>query len=95
MTQSLRAGRAGHRWRTLQANLRMQRRPCHLCQQAIDYRLRYPHPDSFSVDHVVPLSEAPHLAEDPANLAASHLRCNVSRGARDPKPTLGATSRQW
>lgn len=62
---------------------------------AIDYTLRSPDPGSFSVDHAAPRSVAPHLAEDPANLRAAHRRCNTSRGTRDPKPSLGTTSRNW
>ena len=79
----------------LSANLRAMGRPCSICSMPIDYSLRYPHPDSFSVDHAKPRSTHPHLAEDPANLLPSHLRCNVSRGTRDPKPPIGHTSRNW
>lgn len=89
------AGRAGHNWRKLVANLRAARRPCWICGQPIDYHLRYPDPASFSADHAAPLSTHPHLAEDPGNLRASHLRCNTTRGARAPQPTLGTNSRNW
>lgn len=89
------AGRSGHNWRKLVANLRAQRRPCWICGQPIDYRLRWPDPASFSADHAAPLSTYPHLAEDPSNLRASHLRCNTSRGAREPKAQIGITSRNW
>jgi hypothetical protein len=63
---------------------------------AIDYSLAWPHPDSFSTDHYPhPRVTHPHLAEDPSNLAAAHLRCNQSAGDRPASPSLGATSRDW
>lgn len=89
------AGRRGRRWETLKANLRAQRRPCWLCGQPIDYTLQWPDLGSFSVDHRTPREDAPHLAEDPANLAAAHLGCNTTRGKRDPSPSLGSSSRRW
>ena len=89
------AGRKGHNWRKLTANLRAQRRPCWLCGQPIRYDLAWPHPDSFSTDHVAELVNHPELAEDPTNLRAAHLLCNTSRGARAPKPSIGTTSRHW
>lgn len=89
------AGRRGRRWRTLVANLRAKHDPCWLCGQAIDYDLPTDDPRSFEADHIRPLSTHPHLAEDPNNLAASHRKCNRSRGNRDPSPGLGATSREW
>lgn len=89
------AGRSGFRWVKLKANLRAQRRPCWLCGQPINYDLPADDPESFSVDHMKPRSTHPHLAEDPSNLGATHLRCNKSRGVREPQPTIGATSRNW
>jgi len=89
------AGRSGGRWRDLKANQRAKRLPCWICQQAIDYRLHYPHEDSFSVDHFKHRSTHPHLAEDPANLRSAHLRCNKSRGDRDSQPDLGDIAGVW
>lgn len=91
----LRPGRTGRRWNRLRENLKAQRKPCWLCNQPIDYRLKWPHGGSFSADHVAPLSTHKYLAEDPQNLRAAHLRCNTSRGANAPKNELGQTSRQW
>ncbi len=89
------AGRRGGRWRKLRENLRLQRNPCWLCGQGIDYSLKWPDSRSFSVDHAVPLGKDPTRAEDPGNLRASHLGCNASRQDNDPRPTLGSTSRNW
>lgn len=89
-------GRTSRNFLRLVANLKAQRRPCCRCGLAIDYTLRWPDPDSFSADHYPhPLSTHPHLAEDPANLDAAHLRCNTGAGNREAKPTIGVTSRDW
>ncbi len=89
------AGRRGGRWRKLHAAVKARRAPCWLCGQAIDYTLVWPDPGSFSVDHRLSRSRRPDAAEDPANLAASHLACNQSRGNGNPKPVAGTTSRHW
>lgn len=90
------AGRSGGNWRRLTANQRAKHQPCHICQQPIDYTLTYPNEDSFSVDHIKPRSTHPQLAEEPTNLASSHLRCNKAKQDKaTPKPALGNTSRNW
>jgi hypothetical protein len=89
-------GRRGKRWRRLKAEVRARRAPCCRCGQRIDYRLSFPHPDSFSVDHYpYPLTTHPWLGEDPANLHAAHLRCNQAAGNGRPRPGLGETSESW
>jgi len=89
------AGRTTRRYKQLSRELASRRLPCWLCGQPIDYTLPREHPDAFSVDHAKALSLRPDLAEDPANLRASHSRCNKSRGNRDPKPSLGQQSQPW
>jgi hypothetical protein len=37
--------------------------PCWIYGEAVDYRLRFPHPRSWSLDHVVPISNNPTLAQ--------------------------------
>lgn len=49
--------------------------PCSLCGEAIAYHLAWPHPLSFTADHV--------RAGDPDSpLAPTHAHCNASRGAK-------------
>jgi len=81
--------RTTYRYQKLRAQLRpvheAQQRHCELGRclfrsRFIDYRLRYPHPASWSLDHVVALQDGGALL-DLANTQASHLRCNQSRGA--------------
>lgn len=87
---------SGPRWRKLKANVRARHEPCIRCGQAIDYTLTWPDPGSFSVDHYpYPYATHAHLAEDPANLRAAHLRCNQSAGDGGPTPALGASSELW
>lgn len=101
------AGRAGRRWQRLKAEVKARGRaaktPCCRCERPIDYDLVYPDPASFSVDHYPrPLATHPHLAEDPSNLAPSHLLCNQSAGKRGQvkqpatsERALGITSADW
>ena len=89
-------GRTSSRWFRLRKEVRARHEPCCRCHQPIDYRLLYPHPDSFSVDHYpFALSTHPWLAEDPGNLHAAHLRCNQAGGAKLPPPGLGEPSEDW
>jgi hypothetical protein len=56
---------------------------CHLCGKRVKRYLKYPHPKSASLDHIVPLSwgkKSPgHVW---GNVALAHLRCNQRKGAR-------------
>ena len=83
----------GHRRNVLIKRLRAEGRPCWICVLAgksgvIDYSLRFPHPYSFVVDELVPVSRywlggypsAQAAALDYANLAAAHKCCNEWRG---------------
>lgn len=89
-------GRRGRRWARLKAEVRARRGKCCRCGQPIKYELEWPDPGSFSVDHFPhPLSTHPHLAEDPAALAPSHLRCNQSASDNSPRPGLGVLSQDY
>lgn len=54
---------------------------CHLCGGAIDLTLRYPHPMSYEVDHLVPVSLGGPMY-DPSTCRPAHRRHNGQRGAR-------------
>jgi hypothetical protein len=87
---------SGRRWDVLVSNVRARHEPCCRCGQAIDYRLAYPDPNCFSVDHYpFPISTHPWRAEDPGNLHAAHLVCNQSAGRGRPLPGLGRPSESW
>lgn len=51
---------------------------CYLCAGLIDPALPPFHPDSKTVDHVVPLSRGGQHTMD--NVRAAHLRCNSAKG---------------
>lgn len=98
-------GRSGHAWRQACKQV-FTPNPliCWLCGQPIDKGIKYPHPMSKSVDHVIPISrmrgmspaEQRALALDPANLRPAHLRHNISRGNRMAamRPSV-MPSRNW
>ena len=82
----------GNARRKLRERLRAEGRPCWICKVmgkpgAIDYSLRFPHPYSFVVDELVPVSKyrlggypsAQAAALDYDNLAAAHKCCNEWR----------------
>ena len=53
---------------------------CGICGGSINYRLAHPHPDSWSCDHVIPMSQRPDLALERKNWQPAHLGCNSSKG---------------
>ena len=87
------ARRDKHRRRVAQG-----RPDCALCGQIIDYSLRHPHPDSYSVDHIIPVARG---GEDTyENKQAAHLRCNISKsdGPKERKlkrAVAFVTQRTW
>jgi hypothetical protein len=52
---------------------------------ALAYDVPLGHPDRGCVDHVVPISQAPHLALVRENLAGCCHRCNTAKGGRTPE----------
>ena len=79
------------RWRAIGA-------PCGICGRAIDYSLgmvtdpgsgrRRPHPMSFVVDEIVPVSRG-GSPTDMANTRPAHWICNARRGDGTRPRTLG------
>jgi 5-methylcytosine-specific restriction endonuclease McrA len=68
---------------------------CWLCGEAIDYRLKFPHPRSWSLDHLIPIADNPRLLLEPNNLRSAHLDCNRHRGTEAPSSELGVPSEIW
>lgn len=85
--------RNGRPYRRLVATMKAQRQPCWLCGHDIPPGLDARHPDSFTLDHLVPLSKGGSLL-DPANARAAHRRCNSARGNRTSVRQRRA-SRTW
>ena len=55
---------------------------CALCESELSRDLTWPHPMSRSIDHIVPLARGGEHAQH--NLQWTHLRCNISKGAKTP-----------
>ena len=93
------AGRSTRRYKELRAAFKSKSKanttPCWLCGKPIDYDLPAAHPDCFNLDHAIPRSERPDLAEDPTNFRPSHRICNERRGAADPHIQIGQPSEPW
>lgn len=54
---------------------------CGICRKAVSTVLAWPHPESPSLDHIIPLTED-GSEHDPRNVRLAHLTCNTSRGNR-------------
>jgi 5-methylcytosine-specific restriction endonuclease McrA len=69
--------------------LRTYSHTCHICGHGIDVQLKWPHPMSWTADHIIAVS---HLdTDDPrrwhiSNLTGVHSFCNTSRNNRPLKP---------
>ena len=66
------------------AVIRRTKPPCGICGGDIDYTLRTPHPDSFEVDHIVPLSKGG--TDELANKQAAHRRPTVQPREEQQSP---------
>lgn len=69
--------------------------PCIRCEEPINYSLQYPHPRSWSLEHLIPVSERPELLLDRNNAASSHLTCNSVAGDAEIESELGDLSEVW
>lgn len=81
----------GHRsWRKLRDEYRTecatQKLRCWICNERIDYTLRWPDNMAFEADHIFGVKAHPELALDRSNLAPSHSTCNRKRGATPVDP---------
>lgn len=50
-------------------------RVCGICGKAVDFRLKFPHPLSPCIDHIMPVAKGGHPS-DIANLQLAHMCCN-------------------
>jgi hypothetical protein len=54
---------------------------CGICRRAVNKNLRWPHPRSATIDHIIPLGEA-GSSHTKRNVRCAHLSCNSARGTR-------------
>ena len=59
---------------------------CQLCHKKVNKRLKYPHPLSATIDHIIPVSRNGNHTKDNVHLA--HLICNQRVGIGGVKQTL-------
>lgn len=89
---------SGHRkaQQAFKAQCRARGAGCWLCtEQPIDYDADRYDPNSFQLDHVIPVSVDPSREQDPSNWAPSHRSCNNARNNKPPAPGLGAVTRTF
>lgn len=67
------------------AILRKGQPPCHWCGKPIDYQAKYPAPDSYVVDHVIPLAAGGTDTLD--NKVPAHQACNRDKSDK-PYPNV-------
>lgn len=58
---------------------------CQLCGETVNKKLRWPHPKSWSIDHIVPIFAGGEHSY--ANTQLAHLGCNVAKGHRTKTAT--------
>lgn len=71
------------RWKNLRARLiRTRDHTCHHCGRPLDPRAPANSHNAIEIDHVLPVSVAPELQYDMANLVLSCHACNRAKGDR-------------
>jgi hypothetical protein len=69
--------------------------PCVIDGEPIDYSLQYPHPLSWSLEHIVSVKDRPELLMDRNNWASAHFGCNSMKGPDELVPDTGEPSEDW
>lgn len=62
---------------------------CGICGKPVDFTLKYPHPMSPTVDHIIPVSKGGHPF-DLANLQLAHRCCNRQKGDKVMSDAISA-----
>lgn len=58
---------------------------CGICGRPVDKTLKYPHPLSACIDHIIPIDQGGHPS-DMQNLQLAHWTCNRQKGNRYKAP---------
>lgn len=64
---------------------------CAICGKEVDFTLRYPHPLSPCIDHIIPIAKGGHPS-DLDNLQLAHWTCNRQKSDKLIASTGTATS---
>ena len=98
--------RSDHRYKTMREQYRLEcavRRqpdgtkgdPCVICGEPVDYALQYPHPFSWTLEHLIPVKDRPELLLDKNNWGSAHHGCNSMRGPEELVADTGEPSELW
>ena len=68
-------------------------RICGICGQPVDMSLKYPHPFSPSIDHIIPIDRGGHPS-DISNLQLAHWKCNRNKANKLVFPVNGVNGDQ-
>ena len=58
---------------------------CGICGQPVDFSLKYPHPLSPCIDHIIPIAKGGHPS-DLENLQLAHWTCNRQKSDKLLRP---------
>lgn len=78
MTKETRADRIGAHRTQLDSNRKRifaSQTVCGICGAPVDFTLKYPHPLSATLDHIIPVNRGGHPSEL-SNLQLAHFTCN-------------------
>lgn len=56
---------------------------CGICGQPVDFSLKYPHPLSACIDHIIPIAKGGHPS-DIGNMQLAHWTCNRQKSDKLP-----------
>lgn len=79
-------------WRTVRALVLRNATHCAICNKMLRFDLKRPHPDSPTVDHIIPIEQG-GAWYDLSNLRAACWDCNTRR--RNGETNTHRTSTQW
>jgi len=54
---------------------------CGICGKPVDFSLKFPHPLSPCIDHIIPIDRGGHPS-DLSNLQLAHLTCNRAKATK-------------
>jgi len=66
---------------------------CGICGQPVDKTLKYPHPMSPCIDHIIPIDRSGHPS-DISNLQLAHWKCNRAKANKLIFPVNGKSNRK-
>jgi len=66
---------------------------CGICGKPVDFNLRYPHPLSACIDHIIPVAKNGHPS-DISNLQLAHWTCNRQKSDKLFRTTTRAEEPQ-